>query len=259
MHLTAEQDGIYRRLIDHYMETRQPIPDNDSAIARITGISLDSWTIAAATIRPFFTPSKSGKLHHKRCDAELQRQDGRCVMQSEKGKLGAKKRWKKIKEKQIDNSSGYDHPIATPMPNYARGEERIVDNKIKKDNTNVLSKEKISLSDLSVSHNAEWLAEKRSQGKYLNHDEYFILEQFKQYCESKGKKYADYRAAYRNAFEWERCQPRNNTKPKDPASNALDKAKSIIARRNAASGLSSGTESAHDAFTANLRLPENLC
>ena len=29
LHLTVEQGGIYRRLIDHYMETRQPLPDND--------------------------------------------------------------------------------------------------------------------------------------------------------------------------------------------------------------------------------------
>lgn len=72
------------------------------------------------------------------------------------------------------------------------------------------SARKVSLDDLSVDHNAEWLAEKRSQGRYTHHDEHFILEQFKQYCKSKGKKYADIISGYRNAFEWEKCQPKLN-------------------------------------------------
>lgn len=70
--------------------------------------------------------------------------------------------------------------------------------------------EKITLENLSVDHNAEWLARKRSEGRYTHHDEHFVLEQFKQYCNSKGKKYADYIDAYRNAFEWEKCQPKPN-------------------------------------------------
>lgn len=67
---------------------------------------------------------------------------------------------------------------------------------------------RVILETLSVDHNAEWLAKKRSEGRYLLHDENFVLEQFKQYCRSKGKKYANYLEAYRNAFEWERCQPK---------------------------------------------------
>lgn len=68
-------------------------------------------------------------------------------------------------------------------------------------------KKKVTLENLSVEHVAEWLAEKRIQGKYINHDENFILEKFKDYCKSKGKTYVDYIAAYRNAFAWKECQP----------------------------------------------------
>lgn len=73
----------------------------------------------------------------------------------------------------------------------------------------------LPLDDLGISHNADWLAEKRIQGHYINHDEVFVLEKFKNYCKSKGKKYADYLAGYRNAFDWEQCQPRKAivTKP----------------------------------------------
>lgn len=66
------------------------------------------------------------------------------------------------------------------------------------------------LENLSVSHIEDWLSEKRSQGKYVKHDEHEVLEQFKDYCRSKGKTYKDYVAAYRNAFKWERCQPKEN-------------------------------------------------
>jgi hypothetical protein len=66
---------------------------------------------------------------------------------------------------------------------------------------------KVGLAELSAGHVAEWLAEKRAEGRYVQHDAAFVLEKFKDYCKSKNKKYDDYIAAYRNAFDWERCQP----------------------------------------------------
>jgi uncharacterized protein YdaU (DUF1376 family) len=106
MHLTAEQDGIYRRLIDHYMETGVALPDNDSALARISGIAIDSWTIAAAILRPFFKP-KDGKLFHKKCEEVLADQLARSKKNAEKGKAGAKKRWKSDIDIPNENSSGH--------------------------------------------------------------------------------------------------------------------------------------------------------
>lgn len=79
-----------------------------------------------------------------------------------------------------------------------------------KDKTNVLSKKKVSLDELSVEHVTEWLEAKRQQGKYLAIDENHVLEVFKNYCKSKGKRYVDYIAAYRNAFGWDRFEPKNN-------------------------------------------------
>lgn len=75
---------------------------------------------------------------------------------------------------------------------------------------------KVSLAELSVDHIAEWLARKRGAGKYARHDEHFVLEQFRDYCTSKGKKYDDYIAAYRNAFEWDRCQPKPGADGRNP-------------------------------------------
>lgn len=105
---------------------------------------------------------------------------------------------------------------------------------------------KLTIDDLTVDHISDWLSQKRMQGKYLHHDENFILERFKDYCKSKGKRYNDYTAAYRNAFEWDSCQPKQR-KAIDPASNAHAKAQSIIARRTAAWQNAGGQESAYDA------------
>lgn len=120
-------------------------------------------------------------------------------------------------------------------PNFTNGTETeqerntlgtATDTKVKKvkEGKRKTNKEKISLESLSVDHNAEWLAQKRAEGRYQMHDEHFVLEQFKQYCLSKGKKYDNYLAAYRNAFEWEKFNPKQGAATKD------DRARSAVLR-----------------------------
>jgi uncharacterized protein YdaU (DUF1376 family) len=107
-HLTCLEDGAYRRLIDRYMRTRKPLPDDDTTLARLVGLTPDEWSAIAPQIRPFFQP-KGGKLHHKRCNHELDEQDRRATKQTEKSIKGAKARW--LKEKG-DNAQGM--PKALP-------------------------------------------------------------------------------------------------------------------------------------------------
>jgi uncharacterized protein YdaU (DUF1376 family) len=112
MHLNPYQDGCYRRLIDHYMKTRAPLPDNDTALARIVGDSEANWVaMASLLVRPFFR-AQSGRLFHTKCDEILDDQDNRTNKLSVSGKKGAEKRWSKIKY--IDSPPN-GHPIATPM------------------------------------------------------------------------------------------------------------------------------------------------
>lgn len=129
MQLTAEQDGIYRRLIDYYMETRHPLPDNDAALARIAGVGADAWAMASAIVRPFFNHAKNGYLYHDFCDRILQEQDSRSKKQSEKGKNGAKKRWEKPIENYEENSNGHASAIADPLDKNATGQDRTKHNK----------------------------------------------------------------------------------------------------------------------------------
>ena len=117
LHLTATQDGIYRRLIDWNMSTRQPVPDNDQALASIARVGLDEWLENAKVVRNFFS-SKAGFLHHDRCDLELNWQDGKASIRSEVAKKGALARWNKNNE--LDAPSMLGEHAST----HARGEER---------------------------------------------------------------------------------------------------------------------------------------
>lgn len=90
MHLTPEQDGIYLRLIMHYMETRGPIPDNDAALARIAGVSVEIFASHSLVIREFFTSKADGKLQLKRCDEILDDQAQRSKVRSVNGKKGGR-------------------------------------------------------------------------------------------------------------------------------------------------------------------------
>src|SRR5579863_3964199 len=76
LHLTPEEDGIYRRLIDWYMINRRPLPDNDQALAGIARIGLDQWLRSSPVIRAFFRRT-GGFLHQTRCNIELDVQDKR--------------------------------------------------------------------------------------------------------------------------------------------------------------------------------------
>lgn len=98
LHLNLEQDAIYRRLIDWYMTSRMPLPCHANALARICQISLDKWQEHSQIVLPFF--HKMGdKYHHKRCDIELDRQDGTSKKLSDAAKKAHETR-KQNKENQ---------------------------------------------------------------------------------------------------------------------------------------------------------------
>ncbi len=91
LHLTLAQEGAYRRLIDHYMETRLPLPEDAVSLSRIVGESTKEWSAIADQLLCMFV-EKGGKLHHKRCDIELEKQDGLSKTRSKVAKEAAEKR-----------------------------------------------------------------------------------------------------------------------------------------------------------------------
>jgi len=86
-HLTLEEDAAYRRLIDEYMVTREALPNDDAALARIVGIPTTDWTRLAVKVRRFFH-ARNDKLWHKRCELELREQNARHNSFRERGQKG---------------------------------------------------------------------------------------------------------------------------------------------------------------------------
>lgn len=131
MHLNPYQDGCYRRLIDHYMKTRSPLPDNDAVLARIVGDNLENWlALARDVIRPFFVLDGQF-LTHTFCDHILNEQDMRSKERSKSATKAAKARWVKTKQKQGDICEPHADVMrdacetdARPMRNDAIGQDK---------------------------------------------------------------------------------------------------------------------------------------
>lgn len=92
LHLSCEEDGMYRRLIDHYMETRKPLVANENALSRICGTDIDSFKRAISKLQAFFVLAESeGKAvwTHDFCDKLLNRQDELSVFRSDRARKAA--------------------------------------------------------------------------------------------------------------------------------------------------------------------------
>ena len=117
-HLTLEEDAAYRRLIDEYMVTREALPGNDEALARIVGIPKTEWTRLAPKVRRFFK-ARNDKLWHKRCEMELRAQQSRHNRRSAVAKKAATA--KALKAKNLAANGLLE--VCLNMPHYKRKKE----------------------------------------------------------------------------------------------------------------------------------------
>lgn len=122
-HLSLAEDGAYRRLIDEYMRTRQPLPNSDAVLASICLINLEQWLTVAPVVRRFFRVVR-GHLRNRRCDLVLEDQDKRTRIHSEKSKKGAAARWAKSRRYMPAAKPG---AIPAAMPKDATGQDRTGD------------------------------------------------------------------------------------------------------------------------------------
>jgi len=150
LHLSAEQDGVYARLLRWYYANERPLPDNDAKLAGIARISLDKWLEMADVMRAFFVTRDTQNttervLHHKRCDDVILTQS-------------AKRRdWNKRQKKLRKHNILRDVTRDTGVNNAPRGEERRVE----------IAKEAISSSPASplMSFDDFWKLYPRKVGK----------------------------------------------------------------------------------------------
>ena len=89
--LTTEQHGAYLLMLFDYWRSG-PLPDNDDALAQITGLSRERWKSHKPTIARFFRIG-DGQWRHKRVDEEIGKAAEHKKMTHERAKVAARARW----------------------------------------------------------------------------------------------------------------------------------------------------------------------
>lgn len=116
-HLTAEEFGAYERLRRHFWQ-HGDLPDDETRLARVTGMEVSRWNEMANAIIPLLAPALA-KLMQERSVAEIKRQK-----KIEAGKIGAAARWDKSGIPGVNsntnanaNSKTIANAMAQPMRN----------------------------------------------------------------------------------------------------------------------------------------------
>jgi uncharacterized protein YdaU (DUF1376 family) len=100
-HFSSAGEGRLTKLRAR-MVSREALPNDDAALARIVGIPTTDWTRLAVKVRRFFH-ARNDKLWHKRCELELREQDVRHNWFRERAQKGGIA--KSLKDKGLSASS----------------------------------------------------------------------------------------------------------------------------------------------------------
>jgi uncharacterized protein YdaU (DUF1376 family) len=92
MHLTTEQHGAYLLLIFHLWR-RATLPDDNTVLAKITGLDASSWSSARPVLAEFFK-IQDGQWRHGRVERERIRVAAKQETNVKKAKSAASKRWR---------------------------------------------------------------------------------------------------------------------------------------------------------------------
>jgi uncharacterized protein YdaU (DUF1376 family) len=102
-HLDMIEDCVYRRLIDLYMETELPIPNETQQVIRRLRLG-SSGLILESILAEFFTLEADNCWHNSRCDAEIREYKRLAETSRINGRLGG--RPKKTQQVILDNPAG---------------------------------------------------------------------------------------------------------------------------------------------------------
>lgn len=70
-HLSILEDGVYRRLMDRYYTTEQPLTSDEQVLFRVIRARTEEEKEAVRTVLAEFFVLTNGVWTHKRCDAEI--------------------------------------------------------------------------------------------------------------------------------------------------------------------------------------------
>lgn len=87
-HLTVEEEGVYRRLLDQYYESEMPIPEQTQPVIRRLRLSGHEQAVSLI-LGEFFTLTEDG-YRHARCDSEIEKYHSKAQANRVNGKAGGR-------------------------------------------------------------------------------------------------------------------------------------------------------------------------
>ena len=99
-HLSVEEEGVYRRLLDHYYESESPIPLETGSVIRRLRLSGHEDKLGFI-LDEFFKRTEEG-FRHPRCDDEIEKYHAKAGANRANGKKGGRPKEPKV------NPDGYD-------------------------------------------------------------------------------------------------------------------------------------------------------
>jgi uncharacterized protein YdaU (DUF1376 family) len=116
-HLTVEEEGVFRRLLDHYYDTELPIPKITQPVIR--RLRLGSYESTVKSILSEFFILSSDGWHNLRADMEIKDYHVKADAARANGKKGGRPKKNKGLETQPVNSANPD--LTQPKANYELG------------------------------------------------------------------------------------------------------------------------------------------
>lgn len=89
-HLTALEDGLYRRLLDVYYASEKPLPTDQEMVSRLVRARSTEEREAVSTLLGEFFEKRSDGWHNKRADSEIKKGRARVKAAITNGKRGGR-------------------------------------------------------------------------------------------------------------------------------------------------------------------------
>lgn len=196
VHLTALEDICYRRLLDMYYETEQPIPTETDRVSR--RLRLDT-ELVDSVLKEFFTLTEKG-WENERCEAEISAYHVKADTARSNGKLGGRpKKTQSVSNRNLpeSGSKANQEPITKEIKEKEKKEKRA------------------SCFPVDFTINDTGIKYANERGVNITTE----LDGFRNYHEAKGTTFKDWQAAWRtwcdNAVKFGRASAQKaDDKPK---------------------------------------------
>lgn len=130
-HLSILEDGAYRRLMDRYYTTEEPLSKDEAALFRVVRArSEEEQEAVRVVLAEFFTLSEDG-WKHKRCDSEIAAYQAKAEVNRANGAKGGRPKCEEVKPKENPQET-QPEPKENPQETLTKNQEPITNNQKEK-------------------------------------------------------------------------------------------------------------------------------